>query len=188
MNVILIILIASIGLQLTAAFLALRLIRVTGRRTAWMLIAIAIFFMALRRCITLFHLLSEDLSYTPDLSAEVVALVISLLMVFGIAWIAPLFLSIRSSEEGCWMKRPGGASWSSNPETGSLSLTKTAKYSRRTSDTPICLATLWRRSLSSTCGTGTPNGQRSNCWKCSTRLMRPVITSRHATVARMAHT
>ena len=94
------VLVTSIGLQLIAAFLALRLIRVTKRRPAWMLIAIAIFFMALRRSITLFHLLSEHPSYAPDhLSAEMLALITSLLMVFGIAWIAPLFLSIRNSEE-----------------------------------------------------------------------------------------
>jgi len=93
------ILIISVFLQFAAAFLALRLIQITGRFTAWVLIAAAIFLMAVRRSITLFRLLFGDISHLPDLSAELVALAISVLMVAGIAWIAPLLLSIRHSEE-----------------------------------------------------------------------------------------
>lgn len=88
----------SILLQFTAGFLAFRLIKVTGRRTAWVLIAIAIFLMAIRRSITLFHMLSGQ-KIPADFSAELVALVTSALMVAGIALIAPLFLTIRRSEE-----------------------------------------------------------------------------------------
>ncbi len=94
-----VVLATSILLQLAAAFLALRLIRITGRRTAWVLIAVAIFLMGARRCITMFRLLSGELAYPPDLSAELVALAIFTLMVVGIAWIAPFSPSIRRSEE-----------------------------------------------------------------------------------------
>lgn len=89
----------SVLLQFSAAFLALRLIRLTGRRTAWLLIATAVSLMAIRRSITLSGLFSRDLSRPPDFLAELVALGISVLMVVGIAWIAPLFLSIRRSED-----------------------------------------------------------------------------------------
>jgi PAS domain S-box-containing protein len=89
----------SILLQLGAALLALRLIAVTGRRRAWVLIATAISLMAIRRSITLVRLLSGDVTKPPDLTAELVALVISVLMVAGIARIAPLFHAIRQSEE-----------------------------------------------------------------------------------------
>ena len=89
----------SILLQFTAAFLALRLTRITGRRTAWALIAAAVSLMALRRCITLFGLISGGLPRPPDLLAELVALGTSALMVVGIVWIAPLFLSIKRAEE-----------------------------------------------------------------------------------------
>ena len=85
-------------LQFIAAFLALRLIRITGRRRAWVLIAMAVFLMALRRCIPLFRLISGNLTSPPDLPAELVGLAISGLVVAGIAWIAPLFLSVRRSE------------------------------------------------------------------------------------------
>jgi two-component system cell cycle sensor histidine kinase/response regulator CckA len=86
-------------LQIAAALLALRLIRVTGRQPAWVLIATAVSLMAVWRCITLFRLISGDLAHPPDLSAELVALATSTLMVTGIALIAPLFLSTRHSEE-----------------------------------------------------------------------------------------
>ena len=51
------ILILSILLQFTAAFLALRLVWVTKRTPAWVLIALAICLMALRRGLTLYQLL-----------------------------------------------------------------------------------------------------------------------------------
>lgn len=89
----------AIILQVTAALLALRLIRVTQARSAWLLIAAAVSLMALRRAIVLFQILFLETPTTVDLTVEVVALIISLLMVLGIAWIAPVFLSIRKSEE-----------------------------------------------------------------------------------------
>jgi len=89
----------SVLLQVVAAFLAFRLIRITGQRLAWVLIVAAISIMATRLSISLFHLISGDVSHIPDLSAELVALVISILMVAGIAWIAPLFLSIKRTKE-----------------------------------------------------------------------------------------
>jgi PAS domain S-box-containing protein len=93
------ILIISVLIQFAAAFLALRLIRVTGRRVAWILIAAALFFMAVRRCITLFQAEFLGVPYTTSISAELVALIISILMLTGVIWIAPLFSSLRRSEE-----------------------------------------------------------------------------------------
>jgi PAS domain S-box-containing protein len=63
------------------------------------LIAAALFFMAIRRCITLFQAEFLGVPYTTSMSAELVALVISILMLAGVIWIAPLFLSLKSSEE-----------------------------------------------------------------------------------------
>ena len=93
------ILTTSILLQIITAFLALRLIRVTGMHIAWVSIAIALFFMAVRRCISLFRLIFEDVTCQPDPTAELVALATSALLLVGVAWIAPLFLSITRSEE-----------------------------------------------------------------------------------------
>jgi PAS domain S-box-containing protein len=94
-----VILLISILLQLTAAALALRLIIVTHRTPAWLLIATAIVLMALRRGITLYESLVWETLTLLDLTAELVALAISALMVVGIAWIAPMFHSLKNSEE-----------------------------------------------------------------------------------------
>jgi PAS domain S-box-containing protein len=89
----------SILLQLVAAFLALRLIRVTGKRGAWILIAVAVVLMAVRRVLTFQELLSGESARTPDLATEVVALTISALMLAGLALIATLFRAVKESEE-----------------------------------------------------------------------------------------
>ena len=88
----------SILLQITAAVLALRLIKITGRNISWILVAVAISLMAIRRSVTLFHMFAGE-GVPADLTAETVALLTSALMLAGIAFIAPLFLSIKRSEE-----------------------------------------------------------------------------------------
>ena len=97
MNVI-IILILSILLQFTAAFLALRLIWVTKKTQAWVLIALAICLMALRRSISFYHSAFQESPIPLDPAAELVGLGVSILMVVGIARIAPLFLAFKKSE------------------------------------------------------------------------------------------
>ncbi len=93
------ILFLSTLLQVIAAFLAFRLISATGRRTAWTLIATAISLMAVRRGVTLVEWLAGNLSQPPPLPAELVALAISVLMVVGIAAVAPLVAAGRRSQE-----------------------------------------------------------------------------------------
>ncbi len=80
----------SAALQFFAAVLALRLIIVSGRSGSWVLITSAVVLMCVRRSITLFRLLSGDMAHTPDLTAELVALIISILMVVGLATIEPI--------------------------------------------------------------------------------------------------
>ena len=89
----------SLLLQLIAACLAWRLIRVTKRHLAWILMVMAFFLMEIRRCIPLFRIILRGGSPPPDLVAELVALITSALLVAGIAWITPFFLSIKHSEE-----------------------------------------------------------------------------------------
>ncbi|GMT42786.1 MAG: hypothetical protein IEMM0002_1197 [bacterium] len=96
---VMLVLTVSVALQFTAAYMSLKLIRVTGKQTVWALIAGTIFLMAVRQCITLYGLISGDMAHPPDISAELAALVISVLMVAGIAMIAPLFRSIVGSEK-----------------------------------------------------------------------------------------
>ena len=89
----------SVLFQFAAVFLAMRLIKVTGWRISWALISLAILFMAIRRSMTLFWLITGNLSQKPDLSFELVGLLTSSLMLAGVWLVAPLFIAIRRSEE-----------------------------------------------------------------------------------------
>jgi len=87
----------SAVLQLLATALALRLIVVTRRSLAWSLVAGAIGLMAARRGISLAEALSGGRQ--PDLAAELVALLISVLMVVGVALVGPIFAALRDSRD-----------------------------------------------------------------------------------------
>jgi signal transduction histidine kinase len=80
--------------QLLASFIALRLVRVTGWRWAWLLVSIAILLMALRRGLPLIGLAAH---YTAagGLGYELLGLAISILMALGLWQIAPLFLAAQ---------------------------------------------------------------------------------------------
>jgi PAS domain S-box-containing protein len=95
-----VLLITSILIQFSAAFLALRLVWITKRTTAWALISGGIFLMALRRCFTLYEWVMRPLAISPvDISTEVIGLATSLCMLVGVALIMPLFLGLKRSEE-----------------------------------------------------------------------------------------
>ncbi|MGD8752233.1 MAG: PAS domain S-box protein [Anaerolineales bacterium] len=89
----------SIILQIATAFIALKLIPITGKRLSWALIATAILLMAVRRMITFFQHLSGSSVSQPDLIAELTALAISVLMLGGIYHISDLFALIKTSYE-----------------------------------------------------------------------------------------
>ena len=95
---ILLILGTSIVLQFGAAILALMLNRITGHLIAWWLIAFAIILMTVRRCITFGRFWSGDIAHPPDPTAELVALVISILMFGGMALIGPFFKKSKRAE------------------------------------------------------------------------------------------
>lgn len=89
----------SVILQCVAAVLALRLIRVTRKHRAWLLVAAALSLMALRRAYILWELLFAPGSIpVPDLTSELVALGTSVLMVGGVAYVAPVFLAKQEAQ------------------------------------------------------------------------------------------
>ncbi len=93
------VLLVSILLQFGAAALALRLVFVTGRWWAWVLIALALTLMGIRRSITLYRVVIDESSFSPDLTAELVALSISLLMLLGTLLIGPIFKKNQSIKQ-----------------------------------------------------------------------------------------
>jgi light-regulated signal transduction histidine kinase (bacteriophytochrome) len=89
----------SIFFQIIAAISALALIRITGHLKAWIAIAMAILLMAVRRAISFAGMLTDGHAVVADYAAELVALATSILLVIGLAGIAPLFIAIRQSKE-----------------------------------------------------------------------------------------
>jgi PAS domain S-box-containing protein len=88
----------SIAFQLMAAFIALRLIKTTGNRFAWILIAVAMILQAFRRTLSLINLLPDDTSLSQTLLyEELVGLLISILMLIGVASIGRFFAAIQTS-------------------------------------------------------------------------------------------
>ena len=89
----------SVLFQFVAALFALRLIPITGKKTAWLLVAVAISLMTVRRFQSLVLLVSGQSSAAPDVFFEVVGLVISCCMMAGIYLIQPLFRAMASSRD-----------------------------------------------------------------------------------------
>ncbi len=88
----------SVLVQFVAVILALRLIPITKKKQAWLAISTAIFLMTIRRAISF---LGQD---HPELTSSLLwfesfGLIISALMVYGVASIAPVFLELKRSEK-----------------------------------------------------------------------------------------
>ncbi len=97
-NFLLAIEIFSIGFQLIAAILAMNLIQITGRRTAWILISISLLLMVIRRVFSLSLDISKPYSNS-DFLFELVGLIVSGLMLCGVIYIRNYFQSIYRTEE-----------------------------------------------------------------------------------------
>jgi diguanylate cyclase (GGDEF)-like protein/PAS domain S-box-containing protein len=82
---------SSILLQLIAAGVALRLVVVTGRRMAWMLISSGLVLMTALRLLPLLPALSGVAPAAPDPVPETVRLLISVLLLLGLVRVGPYF-------------------------------------------------------------------------------------------------
>jgi diguanylate cyclase (GGDEF)-like protein/PAS domain S-box-containing protein len=94
------ILFLSIVLQGTAAVLALRLIPLTGRALAWVLLSLGLLLMMTRRSISLFYREGAiQNEWVHAFTVESVALIISLLMFLGVYYIRAIFERQKQDEE-----------------------------------------------------------------------------------------
>ena len=93
------IMVISAILQLVAAYLALRLIRITGGIKAWITIAIGMALMALCRALSLYQIISgiprEDIIPI----SQSIALTVSLLLMVGLIWVGPLFIKATNANK-----------------------------------------------------------------------------------------
>ncbi|MBT6827249.1 MAG: hypothetical protein HOA60_14020, partial [Rhodospirillales bacterium] len=88
----------SIALQFTAAFLALRLVRTASGGVAWAFIAFALFLMGIRRSISFDKMLDNGVHGAAS-NAELVALLISTVLVVGVFMIKPLFTATQRTQQ-----------------------------------------------------------------------------------------
>jgi PAS domain S-box-containing protein len=79
--------ILSVIIQLLTAFLALRLLKITGRQLFWTFFAIAMVLQASRRIITFIGLINTDILHSQVAVTEWLGLAISVLMLAGVAGI-----------------------------------------------------------------------------------------------------
>ena len=93
-----IVLVSSVVLQLVAAIAALRLIRITGAKAAWGLIAAAVVLMVARRAVPLYQVVTGDPSFVAEPALEWVGFVISACMLAGLAGIASMVDAMRRKE------------------------------------------------------------------------------------------
>ena len=91
-------LVISIGLQIVAASIALRFMRLTKYRLSWILLSLAFTFMAIRKLIRLIEL-TRGVG-TLDMAAldEWIAAFISVMIFGGVILIRELFLSLKKAE------------------------------------------------------------------------------------------
>jgi diguanylate cyclase (GGDEF)-like protein/PAS domain S-box-containing protein len=89
----------SVAVQCIAVVLALRLIPLTGRAFAWMVLSAAFLLMAARRAISLLYQQGGlDDNWLMVFSTELVALIISILMAIGVLMIRKIFVQWQSDE------------------------------------------------------------------------------------------
>jgi diguanylate cyclase (GGDEF)-like protein/PAS domain S-box-containing protein len=88
----------SLILQLSSAFLAGRLVLLTGNRIAGIIIVTAVSLMGFRRGITFYRLISGK-AIKLDLFAEIIALIMSFFGLVGVLYVTRLILTIRRLNE-----------------------------------------------------------------------------------------
>jgi len=94
------IVLVSLILQCIAVAAAFRLIAVTGRTRAWLLLSVGIATMAIRRFITLATLFAGAASpHLLDYVFEIIGVIGSVMMVAGIFLIKPIFVEVREAEQ-----------------------------------------------------------------------------------------
>ena len=84
----------TILFQFSATILSLHLITTTGKKSAWILITIALALMGLRGGISLYQVLTTDSPISTNLTAELFVLSVSLIILVGVILIGPIFNKI----------------------------------------------------------------------------------------------
>jgi hypothetical protein len=91
-------LIISIVLQIIAASIALRFMKLTKYRLSWILLSLSFVFMAVRKIIQLNEYFKGTPSYTWLMIDEWLGVLISILIIVGVVLIREIFYSLKRAE------------------------------------------------------------------------------------------
>jgi signal transduction histidine kinase len=94
----LIALIISIVLQIIAAFIALRFMKLTKYRLSWILLSLSFGLMAVRKIIQFFEFFRGTPSFTWQLIDEWIGVLISVMIIVGVVLIRELFYSLKRAD------------------------------------------------------------------------------------------
>ena len=94
----LIALIISIVLQIIAAVIALRFMKLTRYRLSWILLSLSFVFMAVRKVIQFFEFFRGTPSYTWQMIDEWLGVVVSIMIIGGVVLIRELFYSLKKAD------------------------------------------------------------------------------------------
>jgi signal transduction histidine kinase len=94
----LIALIISIILQILAASIALRFMKLTKYRLSWILLSLSFVFMAIMKIIQLFEFFRGTPSYTWQMIDEWIGVLVSVMITAGVILIRELFYSLKKAE------------------------------------------------------------------------------------------
>ncbi|MGQ9620122.1 MAG: sensor histidine kinase [Bacteroidales bacterium] len=91
-------LIISIVLQVIAAVIALKFVKLTKYRLSWILLSLSFVFMAVRKIIQLSELLRGTPSYTWQMIDEWMGVLVSFMIIVGVVLIREIFYSLKKAE------------------------------------------------------------------------------------------
>ncbi|MCU0362351.1 MAG: histidine kinase [Bacteroidales bacterium] len=94
----LIALIISVILQIIAATVALRFMKLTKYRLSWILLSLSFVFMGVRSVIQLFELVRGTPSFTWKMIDEWMGVLVSVMIIVGVVLIRELFYSLKKAE------------------------------------------------------------------------------------------
>jgi signal transduction histidine kinase len=94
----LIALVISIILQITAAVIALRFMKLTKYRLSWILLSLSFVLMAVRKIIQFFEFFRGSPSYSWQMIDEWMGVLISFMIIVGVVLIRELFYSLKRAE------------------------------------------------------------------------------------------
>jgi multidrug transporter EmrE-like cation transporter len=94
----LIALIISIVLQIVAAIIALRFMKLTKYRLSWIMLSMSFVFMAVRKLVQLYEYLRGTPSYSIEMLDEWIGVGISFMIIVGVVLIREIFYSLKRAE------------------------------------------------------------------------------------------